>query len=85
MYQGRFWSGPIENEEHFFTVLRYVEANARRAKLVERAEEWRWCSAWERTTGNRSILSPLPTALPDNWNDTLNATPVSVCSYEQVE
>ena len=33
--------------------LRMVERNALRAELVERAEDWRWCSLhrWKRGTG----------------------------------
>jgi REP element-mobilizing transposase RayT len=43
VYQGRFKSFPVQTDEHFISVARYVERNALRAKLVERAEEWRWC------------------------------------------
>ena len=41
LYQGRFKSFPIEEDDHLWTVLRYVERNALRANLVQRAEEWR--------------------------------------------
>ncbi|WP_206290589.1 transposase [Humisphaera borealis] len=44
LYQGRFKSFPIEGGKHFRAVCRYVEANPRRAKLVKRAEDWRWSS-----------------------------------------
>ena len=44
LYQGRFKSFPIERDEHLLAVLRYVERNPLRAKLVERAEMWPWCS-----------------------------------------
>ena len=42
LYQGRFKSFPVDTDEHFLTVCRYVERNALRANLVERAEDWRW-------------------------------------------
>src|SRR5688572_3301934 len=45
VYQGRFKSFIVQNDAHFLTVARYVEANALRAKLVARAEEWPWSSA----------------------------------------
>jgi putative transposase len=48
LYQGRFKSFPIERDEHLLTVLRYVERNALRANLVERAEAWRWSSLGRR-------------------------------------
>ena len=48
LYQGRFKSFVVEENEHLLTVCRYVERNALRAKLVDRAEKWRWCSLWQR-------------------------------------
>jgi putative transposase len=39
VYQGRFKSFPVQTDEHFITVARYVERNALRAKLVKRAEK----------------------------------------------
>src|SRR5208282_4235668 len=52
LYQGRFKSFPIEEDEHLLTVLRYVERNPLRAELVTRAEDWRWSSlaAWRAAT-----------------------------------
>jgi putative transposase len=49
LYQGRFKSFfPTQQDAHFLTVCRYVEANAVRARLVKQAENWRWCSLWAR-------------------------------------
>ena len=39
LYQGRCKSFPIDTDEHFHRVARYVERNALRAALVERAED----------------------------------------------
>ena len=61
LYQGRFKSFPVSSDEHFLTLCRYVEANARRAKLVARAEEWPWCGLWRRQHPGVS-LPPLPLA-----------------------
>ncbi len=36
LYQGRFKSFPVESDDHFLTVCRYVERNALRANLIER-------------------------------------------------
>jgi putative transposase len=72
VYKERFWSDPVEDERHFFTVLRYIEANPKTAGLVERAEQWRWSSAWERRTGAYGLLAPLPAVLPENWIEVLN-------------
>ena len=75
LYQGRFKSFPVQTDEHFLTVCRYVERNALRANLVERAEDWRWCSLWRRRsrdpdTGN--ILSDWPIDPPRNWLQIVN-------------
>ena len=75
LYQGRFKSFPVQTDEHFLTVCRYVEANAQRAKLVSRAEQWRWASPWVRRHRD-SVLSQLLTAWPverpRNWLAELN-------------
>ena len=44
VWQGRFKSFPIQEDDHLRVVLRYVERNPLRAGLVERAEDWRWSS-----------------------------------------
>lgn len=75
LYQGRFKAFPVQTDEHFLTVCRYVERNALRAKLVERAEQWQWSSLWRRENGNqesRSLLSDWPVRRPDDWLETLN-------------
>jgi putative transposase len=72
VYQGRYKSFPVENDEHFWTVARYVERNALRAQLVVRAEEWRWSSLWcheHGTAEDRSILAAWPTERPPDWMD----------------
>jgi REP-associated tyrosine transposase len=50
VWQGRFKAFPIQDDDHLATVLRYVERNPLRAKLVTRAEGWKWSSlpAWQR-------------------------------------
>ncbi len=48
LYQGRFKSFPIQDDEHLLWVMRYVERNALRANLVESAEDWQWGSAFLR-------------------------------------
>jgi len=44
VWQGRFKSPVIEDDDHLLAVLRYIEANPLRARLVERADEYRWSS-----------------------------------------
>src|SRR6185437_10093575 len=37
LYQGTYKSFPVQSDEHFYSVCRYVERNALRADLVARA------------------------------------------------
>ena len=41
LYQGRFKSFAVAEDDYVLTHCRYVEANAVRAKRVERADQWR--------------------------------------------
>jgi putative transposase len=75
VYQGRFKSFPVQTDEHFLAVARYVERNALRAKLVGRAEDWRWSSAYgmsRRDANLDGFLSPWPMERPQNWIDWVN-------------
>ena len=51
VYQGRFKSFPVQTDEHFPRVARYVEGNTLRAQLVERAENWQWSSLYRFSVG----------------------------------
>lgn len=75
VYQGRYKSFPVEEDEHFLMVARYVERNALRANLVLRAEEWRWSSLWRRghgTADERSLLTTWPVDAPEDWVARVN-------------
>ena len=75
LYQGRFKSIPVQTDEHFLTVCRYVERNALRANLVRRAEDWRWCSLWRRQTRKAKltqILADWPMDRPRPWLHLVN-------------
>jgi putative transposase len=71
LYQGRFKTLPVEQDEHLLTLLRYVERNPVRAGLVRRAADWRWGSAGVRHSGRpelRKLLSPWPVEPGRNWS-----------------
>ena len=44
LYQGRFKSFPVQDDDHFLTVNRYVERNAYSANLCSSPELWRFGS-----------------------------------------
>jgi putative transposase len=54
LYQGRFKSFPVQDDEHFLTVARYIERNPLRAKLVDRAQDWPWSSLSRRAGGKEN-------------------------------
>ena len=75
LYQGRYKSFIVQDDEHFLIVCRYVERNAKRANLVRRAADWHWGSAWIRMHGSddlRELLSDWPLDRPRNWNELLD-------------
>ena len=71
LYQGTYKSFPVQDDAHLLVVCRYVERNAPRAGLVERAEEWRWSSLWRRrhprVTDNVPPLHDWPVERPRDW------------------
>ncbi|MGE3808719.1 MAG: hypothetical protein AB7K24_28980, partial [Gemmataceae bacterium] len=74
--QGRFKSFPVAEDDHYFTVLRYVERNALRARLAKRAESWRWGSLWRRRETEaepKLTLTDGPLPLPADWAKHVNS------------
>lgn len=75
VYQGRFKSFVVQTDSHFLAVCRYVEANALRARLVERAESWRWGSLWRTCRPRPDIGPPIeewPLPRPSGWIGYVN-------------
>lgn len=74
IWEGRFKTFPIQQDDHLLTVLRYVERNAATANLVERAEDWRWGSLWHRSVRKRPaiLLSESPVEIPPDWIERVN-------------
>ncbi len=74
LYQGRYKSFPVETEEYFYQVVRYVERNALRANLVPRAELWRWSSLAlsARATPAARRMHAWPVPRPLDWVESVN-------------
>jgi putative transposase len=80
LYQGRFKSFPIQDDRHFLTVCRYVEANPLRADMVKRAEAWsysslRWWPMPERAPvagASPVVLADWPVDRPRDWRAVVN-------------
>jgi len=75
---GRVWQGPykaclVQTDQYLLTVMRYVERNALEARLVRRAEDWRWGSLrWRGGARSPLELSNAPIALPGYWMEFVN-------------
>jgi len=70
VWQGRFKAFPIQEDEHLLTVVRYVERNALRAGMAERAEDWPWSSL---RGGSTPALGHGPTPRGSGWLEHVNA------------
>ncbi len=73
VYQGRYRAFPIQTNSYFLNACSYVEGNALRAALVNRAEEWQWSSLSARCRNCHIVpLSEWPIVRPDNWMGLVN-------------
>jgi putative transposase len=78
LYQGLYKSFPIQQDEHFLTVCRYVERNPLRANLVRLAENWPWSSLsllqkpQSTAASERPQLAAWPVDRPKNWLQLVN-------------
>lgn len=82
VWQGRFKSPVIQDDEHLLTVLRYIEANPLRAKLVTRAEDYPWSSYQFHGAGGADALidpllpydelSPYPKIRQRKWSEKVH-------------
>jgi putative transposase len=84
LYQGRYKSFMIEGDSHLLTVIRYVERNPLRAKLVRKAENWDFSSLSKRLKKmTKTLLSPWPISEPKDYLDFVN-TPMTAGEIESV-
>ncbi len=75
LYQGRFKAFAVQEDAHFLSVCRYVERNALRANLVQRAEQWSFHSLWVRANKDgalKSALAAWPVQMPRDWIGRVN-------------
>ena len=73
VYQSRFSAVAVMDLVHYLRACRYVERNPVEAKLVDRAESWRWSSAAQRAgTQPRLPMDDGPIPLPASWLSIVN-------------
>ena len=73
VWQGRFKAFPVQDDEHYLTVLRYVERNPLRANAVARSQDWEW-SSLKPTARSRpeGLLSDGPLVKGHGWTNYVN-------------
>ncbi len=75
LYQGRYKSFPVQTDEHFLQVARYIERNPLRANLVQKAQAWQWSSLWRRTRGTnkqKGLLDQWPVVAGKHYTAWVN-------------
>lgn len=69
IWQNRFFSCVVENDQYLWAVARYIERNPLTVGLAENAEDYRWSSAKAHMTGScDSLLSPNTWLAPPEQN-----------------
>jgi putative transposase len=85
LYQGRYKSFLIEGDKHLLSVIRYVERNPLRAKLVTKAQNWKFNSLSYRMLKDvkKKLLSPWPIPEPKDYLTFVN-TPQTIEEQEEI-
>ena len=65
VWQNRFYSCIVENNDTLWTVARYIECNPLKVNLADNAEEYRWSSAKAHITGSKDELLYNPSWLAE--------------------
>jgi len=84
VWQGRYKSFIVQDNDHLLTVARYIEANPVRAGLSESAAHWIWSSHAARgaeTDGVHPDSFPIP--LPNDWSSYVD-TPLTDVEMEKL-
>jgi len=77
LYQGRYKSFIVENNEYLWTLLVYVERNPIRAKLVKSLKDWKWSSYYKRLNGipsQKKLLATDSIIWPGNYEKLLTTS-----------
>src|SRR5713101_185763 len=93
---GHFWQGRFGavamDEDHLAAALRYVALNPVRARLVERAQDWRWSSVHAHLAAREDggtnlapVLGRYPSITVTNYGDSaLYCCSVALCALNPV-
>jgi putative transposase len=74
LWEGRYKSFIVQEENYLLMLIKYVEANPKRAKIVKDASDYAYGSAKERNSDNSLLLlDNAPITLPDDWKSFVNS------------
>ena len=57
LFQNRFKSEPVDTDEYFLTVLRYIHQNPLKAKMVKKIEDYKWSSYNAYVNKNNTLVA----------------------------
>ncbi len=84
VWQGRYKSFVVQQDDHLLTLMRYVESNPVRCGFVDSAGEWSWSSHGERVGERpRNITDLPPVDLPKDWGTYVN-TPLTAGELDRL-
>jgi len=73
LWQGRYKSFIVEQDSYLLVLLKYVEVNPKRAKIVKLCQDYKYSSAYNRINNiNDELINIPPIELPNNWNKYIN-------------
>lgn len=84
IFQGRYKSFLIQDDEHLLTVMRYVERNPLRAKLVKDVSTWKYSSLYRRQKGSdtqKKLLTTEGIYMPEDYLQFIQ-TPLTPAELE---
>jgi len=85
IYQDRYTNVLVQNDAHFYRLVRYVEANAKSAGVVQRAEDYKWSSASPFSSDpDRPVIAEWPSPKPSNLTDLVNE-PIALQDLQHIQ
>ena len=74
LWQGRYKSFIVQEDSYLLVLLKYVEANPKRARIVKDCIDYKYSSANNRIKNNENLITDeIPILLPDDWYGYINS------------
>jgi putative transposase len=74
LWQGRYKSFIVQEDSYLLVLLKYVEANPKRARIVKDCIDYKYSSANNRIKNNENLITDeVPILLPDDWYAYINS------------